>query len=64
MKNPQVGQLVWAEKLIGTFTVIAVHTDHGFADLQSADGKNTFEKHVPFALIHALGGDHSPTSRD
>jgi len=64
MKNPQVGQRVWGEKLTGTFTVVAVHTDQGLADLQSADGRDTLEKRVPFRLIHAVGGDHSPISRD
>jgi hypothetical protein len=64
MRNPQVGQQVWAETLTGTFTVVSVHLDKSLADLQSTDGKTVVEKYVPFGLIHALGGDHSPTSRD
>jgi hypothetical protein len=64
MKNPQVGQLVWAEKLKGTFTIHAVHREHSLVDLQSTDGEGAVEKQVPFGLIHALGGDISPISRD
>ncbi len=64
MKNPQVGQRVWAEKFIGTFTVVAVYSDQSVADLLAADGTPTLEKNVPFGMIHAVGGDHSPVSRD
>jgi hypothetical protein len=64
MRNPQLGQRVWAETLTGTFTVAAVHTDKSLADLQSTNDTKVFETHVPFSLIHALGGDVSPTSTD
>lgn len=64
MKNPHVGQRVWAEKLIGTFVIVAVDEDQGLADIQPMNGADVIEKHVPFGLLHALGGDSSPTSRD
>lgn len=60
MMNPQVARRVWAENLIGTFTVVALHCDEGLADLQSTDGNNTLEKRVPLDLIHSVGGDHGP----
>jgi hypothetical protein len=59
-----VGQNVWAETLTGTFTIVAVHLDKSLADLQSTDGTDAIQRDVPFGLIHALGGDHSQTSRD
>jgi hypothetical protein len=64
MKNPHVGQRVWAEKLTGTFVIVAVDEDYGFADIQSMNDVSAIQKHVPISLIHALGGDSSPTSRD
>lgn len=64
MENPQVGQRVWAEKLTGTFTVVAVDGDQRLAELQSTEVNNTRELAVRFLLIHAVGGDHSPISRD
>ncbi len=64
MKNPHVGQRVWAEKLIGTFVIVAVDDDQAFADIRLTTGTKPVEKHVPIGLIHALGGDSSPTSRD
>ncbi len=64
MKNPHVGQRVWAEKLTGTFVIVALYKEDGLADIQSTNGMDPVEKHVPLGLIHALGGDASPTSRD
>jgi hypothetical protein len=64
MKNPRVGQRVWAENLTGTFTVMAVDTGHSLADLQSTDAGNTREMRVALSLVHAVGGDHSPVSKD
>jgi len=64
MKNPQVGQLVWAEKLTGTFVIVAVHPDQRLADLQSTEALGARKHGVPFGMIHALGGDISPVSRD
>lgn len=64
MKNPHVGQRVWAERQIGTFVVLAVDESQSLADIQATDGTDAIEKHVPFGLLHALGGDSSPTSRD
>ena len=63
MKNPHVGQRVWAEKLTGTFVIVSVD-DQGFADIQDTEGSNDIERRVPLGLLHALGGDSSPTSRD
>jgi hypothetical protein len=63
MKNPHVGQRVWAEKLTGTFVIVSVD-DQGFADIQDTEGSNVIERRVPLGLLHALGGDSSPTSRD
>jgi hypothetical protein len=28
------------------------------------NGADADERHIPFGLLHALGGDSSPTSRD
>lgn len=64
MKNPHVGQRVWAEKLTGTFVIVAVDQDQGLADIQATNGTEAIEKHIPLGLLHALGGDSSPTSRD
>jgi hypothetical protein len=64
MKNPHVGQRVWAEKLSGTFVILAIDEDHITADIQSANSSDLVEKNVPLRMLHALGGDASPTSRD
>ncbi len=64
MKNPHVGQRVWAEKLTGTFVIMAIDEDSITADIQSTNGLDTIERNVPLGLLHALGGDASPTSRD
>ena len=62
MRKPQAGQKVWAETLKGTFVIVAVHQSHSLADLRSMNG--VIEEDVPFGLIHAVGGDFSPTSMD
>jgi hypothetical protein len=64
MKNPQVGQLVWLEKLARTFVITAVHPDRRVADLQSTEALGDLNIGVPFGTIHALGGDITPLSRD
>jgi hypothetical protein len=64
MKNPHVGQRVWAEKLVGTFVIVGVDEKQITADIQSTDDPNVIQKQVPLRLLHALGGDSSPTSRD
>jgi hypothetical protein len=64
MKNPQVGQRVWSNTLIGTFTVTAVYPDQALVDLQLASDPHIVEERVPLGQIHPVGGDHSPTSRD
>lgn len=64
MKNPHVGQRVWAEKLMGTFVIVALDESQSLADIQSTDGTNAIEKRISLRLLHALGGDSSPTSRD
>jgi len=43
MKNPHVGQRVWAEKLTGTFVIVSVD-DQGFADIQDTEGSNVIER--------------------
>ena len=62
MKKPQVGQLVWVEKLQGTFTIVAFHGERKVVDLQLLNGNGAIEKDVAIELIHALGGDVSPMS--
>jgi hypothetical protein len=64
MKNPQLGQLVWAETLDGTFEVVALHPHAGLADLRSSDGSHAMKMQIPFAVIHPVGGDLSPISSD
>lgn len=64
MRTPQIGQLVWAQTLSGTYTVIAVDREQSLADLQSADEQHTVEKHVPFGQIRPIGGDARTNSRD
>jgi hypothetical protein len=64
MKNPHVGQRVWAEKLSGTFVILSIDDDHVTADIQSTNSPEFIERRVSLRLLHALGGDASPTSRD
>lgn len=59
MKNPQVGQRVWADGLQGTYVIVAVHGDLGLADLQLTTDTGATQKQVPFGMIHALGEDFS-----
>jgi hypothetical protein len=44
--------------------VVAVNKNQSLADLQSTNGADAIERHIPFDLIHAVGGDYSPTSMD
>ncbi|MGC2637353.1 MAG: hypothetical protein WA294_09255 [Acidobacteriaceae bacterium] len=62
MKSPQVGQQVWADGLKGTYLILAIHPDHGLADLQLTGDTKTVEKNIPFGMIHALGEDTSQTA--
>ena len=64
MKNPHVGQRVWAEKLSGTFVILSIDEDRVTADIQSTNGSDLIERKVSLRQLHALGGDASPTSRD
>jgi hypothetical protein len=46
MKNPHVGQRVWAEKLTGTFVILAIDDDHVTADIQSTNSPEFIERRV------------------
>ncbi len=55
MRNPRVGQSVWADGLKGTFTVQRISAFHGTADLELTTGARKIEMHIPFTAIHPVG---------
>jgi hypothetical protein len=57
MRNPRIGQRVWADGLTGTFTVVRVNTYQGTADLELTTGTKKIEVHIPFSAIHPVGDD-------
>lgn len=60
MKLPHMGQRVWADGLIGTFTVVRLDEDHGVANLELTTDTRVIEQHIPFDTIHPLGdGENS-----
>jgi hypothetical protein len=57
MRNPRIGQRVWADGLTGTFTVVRINTYQGTADLELTTGTQKIEMHVPLSAIHPVGDD-------
>lgn len=60
MRNPRIGQMVWANELDGTFTVVRIYASQGVADLESTSGSRRVRMHVPFTVIHPVGEDLTP----
>jgi hypothetical protein len=58
MRNPRIGQRVWADGLTGTFTVVRINTYQGTADLELTTGAQKIELHIPFTSIHPVGDDY------
>jgi hypothetical protein len=56
MKNPHLGQRVWADGLTGTFTVVRINTYQGTADLELTTGTHKIEN-IPFTAIRPVGYD-------
>jgi hypothetical protein len=54
MRNPHLGQKVWADGLDGTFTVIRINTFQGVADIESTTGTRKIQMHIPFSAIHSV----------
>jgi hypothetical protein len=52
MKNPHIGQRVWADGLTGTFTVVQIYEYQGTADLELTTGTQKIEIHIPLTAIH------------
>ena len=55
MRNPRLGQRVWADGLDGTFTVVKTNSFQGIADIESTDGTGKIRMHLPFSAIHPVG---------
>jgi hypothetical protein len=56
MRDPILGQRVWAVGLQGTFIIVAVDNEHRTVDLEAIDTHEA-HNHISFETINPLGGD-------